>query len=132
MSILDTFTETQNSNNRFRGHSSKEDEIIVGGTVTHVFILPFKYSEYVVDGKLLYKQGITTILEKDSSSFVLEEKGNKTTILTVKLSPEETSLFDRFLLDTYVQLKIYTVNQEVLYNKLNKLKVIMPISDIAN
>jgi len=130
MPKLDDFTELTNFDNRFKGHMDKEDEIIVGGTSTHVFILPFKYSEYVVTSKLLYKQGLFTVLEKGPSEYELKETEFGTTILTVKLTSDETKLFNHPLLDTYVQMQIHTVNDEILYNKLNKIKVIVPIADI--
>lgn len=48
MAYLDNFTEKTNTDNRFASiFIDKEDEIVIGGTCTHIFILPFKYSEYV-------------------------------------------------------------------------------------
>lgn len=131
MSLLEEFKETHNSDNRH--HSlciDEEDEIIVGGSCTHVFILPFKYSNYVVNSKIMYKQGLFTVLEKYPSEYKLEEKSNGTTVLSLRLSPEDTKKFNRPILKTYVQMKIETANNETLYNKLNKIKVIVPVSDL--
>jgi hypothetical protein len=135
-SILYNFTETHNSDNRFPHiHIDDDDEIVVGSTSTHVFILPFKYSSFVTNSKVIYRQGLEVLLEKDSSSFTIEEPENPDhpmwgkTILTVKLTPEETLLFNQYvaLLDTNVQLKIETENGDILYNKVNKIKVKLPL-----
>lgn len=130
--MFDNYTPTINSDNRFkRLEIDKEDEIIIGGTCTHIFILPFKYSTYVVNSKILYKQGLDTVLEKYPVDYILEEDDEKgKTILKLKLSTQDTNLFRETLLDSFVQMRIETVNNETLYNKMSRLKVYKPIADI--
>lgn len=127
--MLENYTETTNSDNRFRCLGiDKDDEIIIGGTCTHIFILPFLYSQYVTDSKIIYKQGLNVVLEKDPQSYILEEDTEKNvTTLTLKLSPAETALFKRNLLDAFVQMRIINTDGEVLYNRLNRLIVREPL-----
>ena len=54
--MLENFTETQNSNNRIRHlHIPKEDEVVMGATCTHVFILPMLYSESILHSSVIYR-----------------------------------------------------------------------------
>lgn len=124
---LDNFTETRSPNNYPRYLKiDMDDEIIIGGTTTHIFKLNFKYTGFVKDCKIIYKQGFDVILEKVPTKDQIIEHGNKTTINLV-LTPEETMLFKKVYRDTFVQIKIETVDGEVLYNDKNKLVIKQPL-----
>ena len=47
---------------------------------------------------------------------ITEDENNSTSTLTLKLSPEDTLQFEQNLLDIYVQLRISTIDSELLYN----------------
>lgn len=126
MSILDNYTETHNSNNKFKFHAIPDNIIVIGGTAEHTFILPFRFTNYIKESEVLYRQGVTTIIEKPAND-ILEDCRN--TRVTVKLDTDETLLFSRFLLDTFVQLKLTTNDGDIFYTDLIKLKLTQPIED---
>ena len=133
MSILENFTETTYSYNLREPSTLDEiDEIVVGSTTTHIFEVPFKYSE-VVDGlEIIYKQGFNVILVKNESNVSVEEIERPCdhrwkSIITLVLPPEDTELFGRTYMDTYVQIKIYSKENETLYTNKSPIKVVFPL-----
>lgn len=129
MSFLDNFTETENSDNRFKClHIDDIDEIIIGGTCTHIFTVPFIYSDYVQSAEIFYKEGLTLILTKTDSNFTIEEDAEKgISTITLVLTPEDTLLFKRSYLNTNVQMKILNKDGQVLYNVPNRIVVRAPL-----
>ena len=127
--MLDNYTITENSDNRIKYLCMpKQDEIIIGGSCTHVFILPFLYSDSVIESEIIYKQGLEVVLIKIGNLCDIKEDFDKQcTTLTVNLFPDDTLLFKDNLLDTSVQIKIYNIENEILYNIPNKLKIRRPL-----
>ena len=135
--MLENFTETiRPSNRRKYICNDKIEDIVLGSTSTHVFDLAFNYTEYVQESKVIYKQGLHTVLEKDPinnpDTFLIDENDNRT-IITIILTPEETLQFKPNYLTTTVQLKILNKKPvssewsgEVLYNRPAKLRVEAP------
>lgn len=122
MSIFDNFTETTNSDNRACFlKCDEQDEVVIGASCTHMFKLPFKYNDYALDMRIIYKQGLTVLFEKYPQDCELDESE---TLITLRLTPPETRKFKANGLDAHVQLKFYTREGEKLYNLPSKLKVI--------
>lgn len=142
--MLENFTETFRPDNRFKCLCDCEmpDDITINSTVVHTFIFPFKFDPFVKECIITYKQGLFTILTKSFSTdelinnmvedenrhFLLKEDALKS-YLILTLTPEDTSVFKENVLDTYVQVKIITIEDEVYYNSSNKLIVNKPISE---
>lgn len=120
--MLENFTETSFSDNRPIPEEEDQDSIVRGGTSTHVFELPFLCTNYVEDLNIIYKQGLEIVLTKEfTDCLITEDEDNSTSTLTLKLSSEDTLQFEQNLLDVYVQLRISTIDSELLYNTPIKL-----------
>ena len=130
MGVLDSYTQTIISDNRHKFIDSNEDkdEIIIGGSCTNTFELPFLYSKYIKDGEIIYKQGLNIVFEMPISLDMIKEKEScPFSIVQVNLSPSQTSLFEDTVLDTFCQLKLIDVNDNVMFDEPHKLKVITPL-----
>ena len=129
---FDNVPEGYIPDNRFRYlEDDTQDSIIIGGSCTHIFTLPFLYSEYAADASLIYRQGLNVIVTIPADRFVINETStghcNKTTI-TVLLTPEETGLFKITSLDTWVQMKLITKeDNKTEYSKRSKIIVKAPM-----
>lgn len=125
--MLENYTTTENSNNRFRFlESDPKDEIVIGGTCMHVFVLPFVYSSVATRCKIIYNQGIETVLEKsDQDCEIIEDRF--CTKLLLKLQPLETLKFKFCCLETAVQIKVVSNQNEILYTEKNSLCVKNPL-----
>lgn len=145
MSIFDNFTETINSDNRFKNwqECDDEDELIIGASCNHVFKVPFLFtgqSAYARDCRIFYSQGLNVVLEKGLEDCEVTPetitRPDQTTyytgcsIISLDLTPFDTAYFKDTVLDSWVQLKIYTVNDELLYNEKRKIKVIPTLESI--
>lgn len=129
MEILDIFEPTTENPINTHKYLKQEDisEVIIGGTCTHTFFLPlFSYSEKVKECKIIYKQGLNIVLERVPVDDEVEENDCGTKI-TIVLEPDETKLFKKEYVDSFVQLRIVDVDGYVLYNKLNPLNIIKPL-----
>lgn len=127
---LQNFTETYKTDNRFQFLAEEPvDEIIIGGTCKHVFELPFIYTDYIEFGLIIYKQNLNTIVEFiiEPSMVTIDEKAG-ISFISITLSPEETYNFRDTLLDTHSQLKLQTVDGEVLYTTPRKVFVKKPLN----
>lgn len=125
MAFLDDFTPTTVSpdNRHLNLCIDDEDEIVVGGTTTHIFTLPFKYSTEISSCEITYKQGLTSILTKAGTDCTKTETATSTT-LTLVLSPTETNLFKPYsALDTFVQIKLKKTTGDIIYGEPNKITI---------
>lgn len=136
MAILDNFTDTTSSNNTcqwlYIHGEDEENDIVVGSSCTHIFKFPFKYSEVVKDINIIYKQGLADpILIKGINDVTVEEFekscGKVYSTVTLVLTPTETELFRKTLLDTFVQIKITNKDDEILYNVPTELVIRVPL-----
>lgn len=128
MSKLDNFKPTSYSDNRYKTlDMEKVDDVIIGATCTHIFHLGFKYSTYVKSSKIIYKQGIETVLIKYPEDYKIRETEHDHTFLTIVLSPEDTLKFRQTPLSTQVQMQIVTADGETLYNLATELRVKNPL-----
>lgn len=126
--MLENFTPTINSDNRIQiVEEDIPDELIIGGTCTYVFNVPFVYSSYVKQLEFNFKQGLTIILTKTAADCKVTELSDGTSSLILVLSADETSLFKQNYLDTYVQLKILNNKNEVIYDVPSKLVIHKPL-----
>lgn len=87
----------------------------LGTTPTHVFEIPVS-ADQIEDVRIVYAQAGVEVLAKEIDD--CELKGNT---ITVKLTQEETFLFDQKL-DADVQVRILTVAGEVLASDIMKMK----------
>ena len=136
--MLKRFRPTVHPDNRPRKHNSElKDVIVIGGSYVNTFKLDFNYLDYVesegsgdpeqiVDfshAKVIYKQGLRTVLEKYPEDFVVD-LARCHSYLTVTLTPEETSMFKRNYLNVSVQVVVVNKSGNVLYNIPSKLRVV--------
>ena len=126
---LENFSETENSDNR-KSFLKKNyiDTITIGGTSRHRFEVPFLVSEVCDYIEVIYKQGLEIVTQLlVTANDCVEFTNKKKTLIIITLSPLETQKFGNNLLNTFVQLKIKTKNNEVFYNKPHYIKVIAPL-----
>jgi len=128
MSKLDCYEPTHYPNNKILFlHNDSIDEIIIGGSCNHIFELPFKYSECIKAGWVIYKQGFEEKLRLQITPEMVTECKHRGSTITVKLTPEMTLKFDSTLLDTHCQLRLIDNNSQVLYDKPHEISVAMPL-----
>lgn len=132
MTILDNFTDTHNSDNRFEFINDDNTDIIVpGANCEHVFELPFSYKGNIDGCFVIYKQGLEVIhthfvnYYRDVTDYEVDE--NPRCIIRVKLDTEITSKFKSTLLDTFAQLKFSTSDGELLYGDIHHIWVKKPL-----
>lgn len=132
MGVLDNYTQTFISDNRHQFIDSNEDkdEIVIGGSCTNSFELPFLYSKNIKSGSVIYKQGLDYVLGLPITKDMIKMENKKCSfsIIQVNLSPTQTLEFNDTLLDTYCQLRLVDINDNVMYDKPHKLKVYKPLS----
>lgn len=132
MGVLDNYTQTIISDNRHQFIDSNEDkdEIIIGGSCTNTFELPFLYSKYIKEGEVIYKQGLDVLLELPISLDMIEENERCSfSIVQVNLNPSQTSLFKNTILDAYCQIRLIDINDNVMFDEPHKLKVSKPLKE---
>ena len=100
----------------------QQPELVIGGSYSHSFKIPFIYSEVFSSITIGYFQGTTQILVK-SPAEILEYKEFNNSYLTFKLSVDETNLFSHTLRDTYCQLKLVTLQGETYFNDYQEILV---------
>lgn len=136
MMILDDFTNTTSTDNisqwLYIHDEDEENDIVIGSSCTHIFKFPFKYSEVVEHIEIIYKQGLNNpiLIKHDEDVTVAEFKsqcGRDYSTVTLILTPEETKLFKKTLLDTFVQIKLINKENETLYNVPTELKIRVPL-----
>lgn len=102
-----------------------KDTIIIGGTCEHVFIIDMDFNTDISDAYVTYKQGTEYKLIKNKSEMALEvvtESGELPyTIVSVTLTPEETSLFNSYNRDLDVQMKLILTNGDIIYTRIYKI-----------
>lgn len=124
---LDDFTSTVNSDNRFKAITQeKENTIIIGASATHVFIVPFKYSNYIKEAYVHYQQGLYNVLSIEIEPDMVQEKKN-CSYITVKLSAKQTSKFDWTSLSCSCQIKALKLDNTVAYDMIYDIKVLKPL-----
>lgn len=131
MKILDNFRETFNSDNRARFMSvDHTDELIIGGSCTHIFEFPFSYSHYVKSCSIVYKQGLNIVLDIPiTPEMVKESLSGMFSSIIVKLTPLQTQLFNNTILDTFCQARLINIEDEVLFDEPHYLKIIAPLKE---
>lgn len=93
-------------------------DIMAGETAEHSFEIPFNVEESCSLVAVIYKLGLTDVLIKTSSELEIQETEQGNSIITCKLSEEETSIFANTLLDARVQIKFYMVNDTIAYSEI--------------
>ena len=128
---LDKFTETTLVMPNYINDTVDTDEIIIGGTCTHVFKLPFIYTEIVKKARVIYRQALKTVLTIDVNDKMVHICASNS-IIYVYLPKVYTELFNATLLDTECQLEIITKNNETLYDNPHKIKVLSPLDNTSH
>lgn len=110
-------------NNRPRCRIPHTIDIMAGETAEHSFEVPFNVDESCDSFEVIYKLGINPIIIKNQSHLekVITEHG--TTLITCKLSSDETSMFGDTLLSAKVQLKFYMKNNTISYSEIYKVNL---------
>lgn len=112
----------------------EQDEIVVGGSATHVFKLHFLASKVCATEnwfEIVYKQSIDPVLICDSQTpgVIVEEtlpndfEPDGTTVISVTLSPETTKLFVPHR-DTFAQIRIKLNDNSIIFGDINKINVV--------
>ena len=135
MSMFDNYPQSQDyiPDNRPKCHKPFKLDIMAGETATHTFEIPFNIVESCSDVEVIYKLGLTDIITKSvnlSGEDVLETKCNHS-IITCRLSEEETKLFANTLLDAKVQLKFHMIDKSIAYSEIYKITLVDSL-DVAN
>ena len=134
-SIHTIFRETEFSDNRYVFFDAPTPrDIIIGADCYQIVKLPFIYSEVGESIQILYRQGLDkTIAYSDNIvDTIYESKRLNRSVVKINLSSEETSWFDDTILDTEIQLKVYTKEGKIYYSKPEKFKALAPINENAN
>ncbi len=127
MSWIENYTPTVDPNNKHKFlFKDKTDTIIVGATCEHIFEVPFSFNNYVKNCTIIYKQGFDTILEVFvEPSWVTETPyGSK---IHVTLTPNQTKIFRDTVLNTFVQLRVETLDDKLLYDDPHLIWVKEPL-----
>ena len=105
------------------------DNITLGATSTHYFRLPIE-SEQIEEYKVSYKQGLNTVIEKQTGECIIEEyEGGY--YLKVIVSPENSRLFNAYNKDTFVQLALKLTDGTVSYSDMFRPAMIDSINKDA-
>ena len=96
--------------------------IMAGETAEHSFEIPFNVEESCSFIEVIYKLGLTDVIIKSSSEIEIQETEHGNSIITVKLSAGETSIFANTLLDAKVQIKFYMVNDTIAYSEIYNIE----------
>lgn len=124
---LNNFTSTNNPDNRFKAITQdKENFITIGSSATHVFRLPFKYSECIKEAYINYQQGLYNVLSVEVEPSMIKEY-DTCSFITVNLSAKQTSKFDWTPLSCECQIKALTANNKVVYDVIHEIKVLKPL-----
>ena len=127
MSKLNQFKESVPNDWKFLDKDEDIDEIVIGGSATHTFELPFNYDKVVKSATITYKQGLEVKLSIPVTKKMVVTIGNKS-VIYVYLPPVYTETFDDTILDTYCQLEVIQFDGKILYDEQHKIKVVKPIS----
>ena len=120
--------------NRPKCHKPFRLDIMAGETATHTFEIPFNVVESCSNVEVIYKLGLKDIITKSvnlSGEDVLETESNHS-IITCRLSEEETKLFANTLLDAKVQLKFYMIDNSIAYSEIYNIILVdsLDVGDI--
>lgn len=137
--LLD-FTPTVNPDNRFERLACCGDcfdQIIIGATVEHLFLFPFQVEGYLKRIEVCYEQGIHSVLHYEIDSTTMQYTDNlriipiqNRTALQIYLPVEDTTKFTANGLDTRVQVKFTTQDDEILFSDYYWVKVLKPVEGL--
>lgn len=137
--LLD-FTPTVNPDNRFERLACCGDcfdQIIIGATVEHLFLFPFQVAGYLKRVEVCYEQGIHPVLNYTIDPTTTQSTANlriipiqNRTALQIYLPVEDTEQFTANGLDTRVQVKFTTQDDEVLFSDYYWVKVLKPVEGL--
>lgn len=98
-------------------------DIMTGETAIHTFEIPFNVDEDCSNVEVIYKLGISPkiIKNKDALEVTIDEDNNS--IITCKLSPNETKLFENTSLDAQVQVKFYMNDESIVFSEVYKVYI---------
>lgn len=105
-------------------------DIMSGETAIHTFEVPFNVNESCEVLEVIYKLGIKPIIIKNHKDLEIIETECGKSIVTCKLSPEETELFANTVLSAKVQLKFYMSNNTVSYSEEYKIKLMTSLDSV--
>ena len=110
--------------NNYPRHCCKPPlEIMAGETTSHSFDVPFNLANECFNVEVIYQLGVEPVIIKGIPDIEIIVIENDNSIVTCKLSPEETILFKNTLLDTHVQLKFYLNDGSIVYSEIYKVFV---------
>lgn len=108
-----------------------KDTIIPGATCSNVFKIPADYENDVKEITIFYKQGLNIIFTLSKDDVKFKKYVNNFSFLTVKLTPEYTSLFNWYNNDACTQIKITLNDGSIIYSIVYKLKIIKALDNIT-
>jgi len=129
--MFENFEPKGTPDNRFVYLETEEqDDIIIGASCKHVFIIPKVYaSDTIQDIVIFYRQGLYTLIEKhkDNDDVIITPINDECAKVEIELKPWDTVLFRKNGLDTFVQLKIVVSDEDISYTKPRKLIIRQPL-----
>lgn len=97
--------------------------MVIGTTPTHTFTLPFD-AGIIKSLKITYAQGANVILTKKLEDCTVE--GND---ISVKLTQEDTLLFNYYDQDVEIQVRILTNSGDAMASNIHKLSLSKCLDD---
>lgn len=102
----------------------KKLEIMAGETAIHSFDIPFNVEDDCTMVEVIYKLGIEPVVIKNNMFYLdILVNDDDTSVVTCKLTPDDTLLFKNTALDTHVQLKFYMNDGSIVYSEIYKVFV---------
>lgn len=109
-------------NNRRKCHCRCKLDIMTGETSSHSFEIPFDVTTDCIDYSIIYNYYLDKYLTVTKDRIeVISENGKS--ILTCKLSSEETMLFVNNLLDAHVQVRFVMLDGSITFSEIYKINV---------
>lgn len=133
--MFEQFCDRKIPDNRFISiNDFGNEELIIGGTNIHTFILPFDYTTIGNSLKVIYKQGLDFSFELTEDDCEIMSLGHRRSLIRVELPIAKSLLFKTNWLEASVQLKVSFNNEEnkinYFYTEPQKLKLLKPLDQI--
>lgn len=113
-------------NNRPKPHCHKGLEIMAGESASHSFEIPFNVAEETTSCSVIYKLGIKDVIIKTMNEleFTSYDSEENCSIVTAKLSSDETLLFANTLLACKVQVMFILKDGSTIFTEIYPVKLV--------
>ena len=134
MGMFDNYTVSEAGNNMiavFDVQIETLNKIVRGATNTHYFefLSDITLLENVNNYAIIYKQGLSVILEKTGADIEVMFVDDETILIKCILTPEESKLFNAYNKDTFTQLSLQLVDGAVVYGTIYRIEVVNTLDE---